>query len=255
MPSAPVEDRAHRELRGRTVLVTGAAGHIGAGIARCAVRAGAEVVGHHRGTGPAPSIDGVGHWVAGDLTVADGPDAVLAAAVERVGHLDVVVNNAGIQPVRPLADVDAEAIDAMLAVHVRAVHLLTRRFAAHRRASGGGGVVVNIASIEGHEPAPDHGDYATAKAALRMYTRAAAQEFGALGLRVNTVSPGLIDRPGLENAWPEGVARYRAAAPLGTLGTPEDVGEAVVFLASERARWISGAELVVDGGVRARPTW
>lgn len=88
-----------------------------------------------------------------------------------------------------------------------------------------------------------------------MHARAAAQEYGAFGIRVNTVSPGLIDREGLAEAWPEGVRRWREAAAVGRLGRPEDVGDACVFLASPLASWITGHDLVVDGGVSARPTW
>ena len=88
-----------------------------------------------------------------------------------------------------------------------------------------------------------------------MHTRAAALELGPAAIRVNCVSPGLIDAPGLDEAWPEGVARWHAAAPLERLGTPADVADAVLFLASPAARWITGANLVVDGGVLAHNTW
>ena len=82
-----------------------------------------------------------------------------------------------------------------------------------------------------------------------MYTKSAARELGPLGIRVNAVSPGLIWRPGLDEAWPQGVSAYTAATPLGRLGRFEDVADACLFLVSEGARWITGAELVVDGGV------
>ena len=88
-----------------------------------------------------------------------------------------------------------------------------------------------------------------------MHTRAAALELGPKRIRVNCVSPGLIEAPGIEEAWPEGVARWHAAAPLQRLGTPTDVADAVLFLLSSAARWISGANLVVDGGVLAHNTW
>ena len=88
-----------------------------------------------------------------------------------------------------------------------------------------------------------------------MHARAAALEYGAHGIRVNSVSPGLIHRAGIEEQFPEGVARWKAAAPMERLGAPEDVGDACVFLASPLARWITGADLVVDGGVLAGPTW
>ena len=88
-----------------------------------------------------------------------------------------------------------------------------------------------------------------------MHTRAAALELGAHRIRVNAVAPGLIDRAGLAAAWPDGVQRWLAACPLERLGTTDDVGDAVLFLLSDGARWITGATLVVDGGMLARPTW
>ena len=88
-----------------------------------------------------------------------------------------------------------------------------------------------------------------------MHTRAAALELGPRGIRVNCVSPGLIEAPGIEASWPEGVARWHGAAPLERLGRPDDVADAVLFLASPAARWITGANLVVDGGVLAHNTW
>ena len=149
------------------------------------------------------------------------------------------------------------AWDAVLDVNLRAIHLLVRAAADALAANGGeqGGSVVNVASIEAHQPAPGHGHYAAAKAALVMLTRSAALEYGTRAIRVNSVSPGLVDDGGLSDRWPEGVERWLAAAPLGRLGTPEDVAEAVAFLASPQATWISGTDLVVDGGVLARPTW
>jgi NAD(P)-dependent dehydrogenase (short-subunit alcohol dehydrogenase family) len=88
-----------------------------------------------------------------------------------------------------------------------------------------------------------------------MHARTAALEYGGRGIRVNTVSPGLVDRPGLERDWPDGVRRWQAAAPLRRLGTPADVGNACVFLASPLSGWISGHDLVIDGGVSTHPTW
>ena len=140
----------------------------------------------------------------------------------------------------------------MLRVNVGGVAAMTREAAALMPS---GGAIVNISSIEGLQPAFDHSHYAASKAAVIMHTRAAALELGPSGIRANCVSPGLIEAPGIEEAWPEGVARWHAAAPLHRLGTPADVADAVLFLVSPAARWISGANLVVDGGVLAHNTW
>jgi 3-oxoacyl-[acyl-carrier protein] reductase len=94
-----------------------------------------------------------------------------------------------------------------------------------------------------------------AKAALVMAAKAAALEYGPLGVRVNSISPGLIDRPGLADDWPEGVDRWQRAAPLGRLGTPTDVANACLFLCSPLASWITGVDLTVDGGVSVNPHW
>ena len=119
----------------------------------------------------------------------------------------------------------------------------------------GGGSFVMVSSIEGADPAPGHGHYAVSKAGLNMLTRSMALEFGEMGIRVNSVAPGLIHRDGIEEGWPEGVARWRDKAPLGRLGDATDVADAVLFLVSPAARWISGANLVVDGGMSAQTRW
>ncbi|HHC07899.1 MAG TPA: SDR family oxidoreductase, partial [Actinobacteria bacterium] len=232
-------------------LVTGATGTIGGAIARRLAEAGAEVVVHgspasgDRAEALAAELDPPGHVVVADLAV--DPEGCLDAAVAAVGLLDVLVNNAA----RDVAGDASDDWEAIRAVNLDAVIALTRRFAATSR----GGSVVNVASIEAHRPAPGHALYGVSKAGVVAWTRAAALELGAQGIRVNSVSPGLVARPDLEAIWPEGVARWRAAAPLGRLGHPEDVADAVLFLASDAARWITGADLVVDGGVSARPGW
>jgi len=242
------------DLAGKVVVVTGASGGIGAGIARRFSAAGASVVAHGHSAKPDP-LQGPSVIVEADLTAPEGPAAVVRAALEGFGRVDALINNAGIQPKSALATLDDAGWAEMIDTNLTAVHRLTRAATALMAEQGDGGSIVHIASIEGSQPAPLHGHYATAKAALIMHARAAALEFGAAGIRVNTVSPGLIDRPGLADDWPEGVARWHAAAPLGRMGTPEDIGDACVFLCSDLARWVSGVDLVVDGGVLTRPTW
>lgn len=251
------------DLSGRTAIVTGASGGIGGGIASRFAEAGANVVCHfnHNRSGAdkiAAAITAAGRKASAyqaDISTGDGAAGLVDHAVSAFGGVDILVNNAGRQPVQMLAEMGESDWNAMLAANVTGPFLLVRAFADQRRQAGKPGAVVNIASIEGHNPASGHGHYATSKAALLMFTKAAALEFGPSGVRVNSISPGLIHRDGIEQGWPEGVGRWKAAAALTRLGTPEDIADAALFLASDAARWITGADLIVDGGVSARPTW
>jgi NAD(P)-dependent dehydrogenase (short-subunit alcohol dehydrogenase family) len=251
------------DLSGRTAIVTGASGGIGGGIARRLAEAGANVVVHFNSnrTGAETVAEAV-HEIGGkaslhqaDISSTAGAAGLIDAAIAAFGSADILVNNAGQQPVAMLPEMTESDFNAILAANVTGPFLLIQKFAERLRAAGKPGSVVNIASIEGHNPAAGHAHYASSKAALLMFTRAAALEFGPIGIRVNSVSPGLIHRDGIEQGWPEGVARWQAAAALKRLGQPEDIADAVLFLASDAARWISGADLIVDGGVSARPTW
>jgi NAD(P)-dependent dehydrogenase (short-subunit alcohol dehydrogenase family) len=246
------------DLTGRAVLVTGASGNIGAGIARRVHAAGARVA-LHCATDRA-AADALARELGERSTLVQGDverdaDRLCDAVVAAFGRIDGLVNNAGIQPVAALLDLAADAVAEMLRVNVAGVVALTTAAARRMVAPGEGGAIVNISSIEGLQPALGHSHYATSKAAVAMHTRAAALELGPHGIRVNCVAPGLIDRPGLSDAWPEGVARWHAACPLGRLGTAEDIGDAVLILLSDAARWITGTTLVVDGGVLTRSTW
>jgi NAD(P)-dependent dehydrogenase (short-subunit alcohol dehydrogenase family) len=251
------------DLSGRTAIVTGAGGGIGGGIARRFGEAGANVVCHFNTSRDSAEAVAAAIRAAGgkasvhqaDISKADGAGGLVAHAVATFGGVDILVNNAGQQPVQMLADIGEADWNAMMASNVTGPFLLVKAFAERLRSAGKPGSVVNIASIEGHNPAPGHGHYAASKAALLMFTRAAALEFGAIGIRANSISPGLIHRDGIEEGWPEGVARWKAAAALTRLGRPEDIADAALFLASDAARWITGADLVVDGGVSSRPTW
>ena len=118
-----------------------------------------------------------------------------------------------------------------------------------------GGVIVNVASISGLEPAFSHSHYCASKAAVIMLTKAAALELGPKGIRVNAVAPGLIWTEGLKENWPEGVVRWLAHAPLGRVGTSDDVADACLFLSSPASRWITGTTITVDGGVTTHPSY
>lgn len=245
-------------LADTVALVTGAGGLIGHGIAVRFARAGAAVVAHSRRSDVSALVEeitasgGRAVGIRADLAEEDECRRLVREAAEWGGRLDAVVNNAGVQPVQGLPGMTAAQWRAVVDVNLTSAFSCTQAAAEVLPA---GGSVTHIASVEGTRPAAGHAHYSASKAALIMHARSAALEYGPRGIRVNTVSPGLVDRPGLADDWPDGVDRWTRAAPLGRLGRPEDVGDACVFLASPMASWITGNDLVVDGGISARPTW
>ncbi|MFE9097960.1 SDR family NAD(P)-dependent oxidoreductase [Streptomyces sp. NPDC007264] len=250
-------------LEGQVALVTGAGGGIGRGVALRFAEEGAAVAVHCRtavgaARDLAARIGGAGGRAVvlrADLTVEDACRRLVGDATEwGGGRLTALVNNAGVQPVQELAGMTVADWRAVVDANLSSVFACTQAAVEVMRETGGG-TVTHIASVEATHPAPLHAHYCASKAAVVMHARSAALEYGPLGIRVNTVSPGLVDREGLAEDWPEGVRRWREAVPTGRLGRPEDVGDACVFLASPLASWITGHDLVVDGGMSARPTW
>ena len=245
------------DFTGKVVLVTGGSRGIGAGIVRRFAETGARVVLNYRQSQSAAEAISAEITASGGealLIQADVTDQVQVAGmieqtVAEYGRLDILVNNVGAYPERPLAEMSAGEWEEVVDANLGSVFLCTQAAAGQMIAQDGGGVIINIATVEAIQPAPGYSHYNAAKAGVLMFTRSAANEYGPHGIRVNAVSPGLIWRPGIEQNWPEGVARYRQAAPLGRLGQPEDIADACLFLASPAARWISGINLVVDGGV------
>lgn len=249
-----------RLLEGQVALVTGAGGGIGRGIALRFAEQGAAVAVHCRtavaaAREVAARIEDVGARAVvleADLRDEEECRRLVREAAEWGGGLTALVNNAGVQPTRPLPGMTAAQWREVVDTNLTGVFACTQAAAEVMRP---GGSVTHIASIEASHPAPEHAHYSASKAAIVMHARSAALEYGPHGIRVNTVSPGLIDRAGLAEAWPEGVERWIRRAPLGRLGRPEDVADACVFLASPLASWITGHDLVVDGGVTAGAVW
>jgi NAD(P)-dependent dehydrogenase (short-subunit alcohol dehydrogenase family) len=251
------------DLHGQVALVTGASGGIGSVTARRLAEAGASVAVHyHRNADSANAVasqittgGGRAMSVAADIGDEASCSAMFAQISAGLGPVDILVNNAADQGVQALPEMSIETWNAMMTTNLNGIFLTTRIAAREMISRGARGAIVNIVSIEGHSPAEGHGHYATSKAGQLMFTRAAALEYGRSGVRVNSVSPGLINKPGLAEAWPPGVARWTSVVPLERLGEPEDVADAVLFLASNASRWITGADLLVDGGISTRPTW
>ncbi len=244
------------DLSNCRVLVTGAGGNIGAAIAGRLAEAGATVAAHYRSDNA--RIEALQEQygtqiipLQADLSVPTDTDAMFAELTKVGFAINALVNNAADQSVAELASMPLEDWQTMMRTNVEAVLYICQQALPLLN----DGAIVNISSIESLDPAIGHGHYAASKAALNMLTRALALETGARNIRVNAVSPGLIHRSGIEEAWPEGVARWQERAPLSRLGQPQDVADAVLFLLSDMARWVSGANLVVDGGMNAQGKW
>lgn len=251
------------ELSGKVAVVTGASRGIGSVIASRFAAAGAAVVIHYReqeadARDLASTLEGTGARalaIGADLRQPEEVQTLFREAAEAMGEVDVLVNNAGVYPLDRLVDATPENWKSVVESNLLSVHLATQAAARRLIARRAEGAVVNVASIEGLRPAPEHSHYVAAKSGVLAYTRASALELGPHGIRVNAVSPGLIWREGIEEAWPEGVASFCSRAPLGRLGRPDEVAEACLFLASPRASFITGANLLVDGGILTAPAF
>jgi 3-oxoacyl-[acyl-carrier protein] reductase len=230
-------------LTGKTALVTGGSRGIGRAIVRRLAAAGAHVVFTYRGDPPDDALTGT---VA---VRADQEDpAALAAMFSPVRDgLDILVNNAGINPRTPIADVTADEFDRVMTVNAKFPLLAMRDAAAIMR---DGGRIINISTLNTVLPAPGHALYCASKAALEQFTAVAAREFGGRGITVNTISPGATDTDLLRASNPpEALAQTAAFTALQRLGQPDDIAAVVAFLAGPDARWITGQNLRVSGGL------
>ena len=256
---------------GRVALVTGGALGIGRGIVEAFVREGAAVgVVDVDGVAAAELVEGLersgGRAVAitGDVSRSGDADRAVAATVAAFGRLDVLVNNAGIQPTDAygrVEDMSEATWDRILGVNLRGPFLMSRAALPAIRRSGGG-CVVNMASVQGLQSMPGVPAYAASKGGLLSLTRNMALDYAAEGIRVVAICPGTIDSALVRTlARAEGgdeeanIRRYGAHHPIGRIGTPADIAEAVLFLASDRASFITGEYLCVDGGFMAQGAW
>ncbi|MAQ08361.1 MAG: short-chain dehydrogenase [Gammaproteobacteria bacterium] len=184
--------------------------------------------------------------IKADISVPDQ----ISTVFKDFGGLDVLINNAGIVRFGPLLEIALEDVQSVIDVNLRGSFLVAQS-AAQAMQGSGGGVIVNMTSINAVHPAPEVGFYAATKAALTSLTSLMAIEWGPLGIRVNAIAPGFIDAgmsaPVFSN--PEVRAKRSAGVPVRSLGTAFDVVNAVLYLVSDQARYVNGHQLVVDGGV------
>jgi NAD(P)-dependent dehydrogenase (short-subunit alcohol dehydrogenase family) len=250
---------------GRGVLVTGAAGRIGAAVARAFAGLGDRVAATDldadRLAATARAIGdrgGDATAIPADLTDEAAIERLVAAALAALGRIDVLVNCAGIFPNTPVTEMPTAEWDRVYAVNLRAPFLLSRAVARHLLERGAAGAIVNISSGAGSSARTGGAHYCGSKAALEMLTKVLAIELGPRGIRVNAVAPGLILDEVLAPPVPAGTSPYVAALldgiPLRRTGRPEEIADAVVFLCSERAAWVSGTILGVNGGSQAGRT-
>ena len=239
-------------LEGQRAVVTGGGSGIGRATARRMAEEGATVAvldinGDAAGE-CARDIGGTAH--VADVSDPDGLRDAVDAASAAMGGITILYNNAGIGGMAPLAEWEPEEWHRLVTVNLTGVYLGFRAAVPHLRASGGGSVV-STASISGTRPAAGEAPYSAAKAGVAAITASAALEY-APHIRVNSVSPGMIETaltaPLLEFV-PDAQERYQRTTPMGRVGQPEDIADVVVFLCSDLARFITGQNLVVDGGM------
>ena len=247
-------------LQGKVALISGAAQGIGAAEARLFAREGAsvgigDILEDHGRRLEAEIAEASGHAVFVRLDVTSESDwrSAVEAVVTRFGKLDVLVNNAGIYQRAIIEETTAESWDLVMGVNAKGVFLGTRAAIPAMRAAGGGSIV-NISSINGLVGTPMSSVYNAAKGAVRVLTKSTAIQYAREGIRANSVHPGSTDTTMLDSAYPDAESRERrsAAIPLGRLGRPEEVAYGVLFLASDESSYMTGSELVIDGGWTAQ---
>lgn len=248
-------------MDGQVVLVTGSSMGIGESVARRAVAEGARLVVNSRDPGRAEAVasrlradGGAVAVAAGDISDPEVAREVVRAAIAAFGQLDVLVNNAGMAPTGPSETLPLEEWSRVLATNLTGAFVCAQEAARHMLGRGQG-VIVNIGSIWGNEGMPERAAYATSKHALAGLTQVLAGEWSPQGVRVVSVDPSYIATSMIDDSSGYGLRDLHRRTPAGRLGRPEEVADAVVFLASPAAAGVTGSAVFVDGGWMAYGGW
>lgn len=242
-------------LAGRVAVLTGAARGIGGAIARRFVAEGARIVigdlQEDAGKRLVEELGGpdIARFLRTDISREADAEEIVAEALAAFGTLDILIQNAGIYPLTLIEDISPQEWDAVLGVNLRGTFLAAKAAMRPMRAAGYGRMVFTSSITGPRVTSPGHGHYGASKAGINGFIRSAALEFAPYGITVNGVEPGNILTEGMQSgrstAFIDGMA---ASVPLGRLGTPREVAEAVLFLASEESSFVTGTTLIVDGG-------
>jgi 3(or 17)beta-hydroxysteroid dehydrogenase len=242
-------------VQGKVALVTGAASGIGRAVAARLADVDFRVV--------ATDVDAAGQevvdviagavFIEHDVTEEAAWERAIQAALDAYGRLDVLVNNAGIVRAQAVTETTLADWRALMAVNLDGVFLGTKHGVRAMRRHGDGGSIVNVSSTSGLMGAPFSSVYCASKGAVRLFTKAVALECAAEAIRVNSVHPGPVRTPLWRQVGigPEDEAAVAATSPLGRMAEPEEVADAIVYLTSDASRYITGSELVIDGGITA----
>jgi len=235
------------ELAYKTVLVTGGTAGIGLACARLMAHEGATVIitgrDAERGKAAAAGIDGSVRFVQADLSDIES----VKSLVQQAGTVDVLVNNAASFPAALTVDQEIAAFEKTFNTNVRGSYFLAAGLAPGMLERGHGSII-NVTTMVASKGVPGAGAYSASKAAVESFTRTWAAEFGSRGVRVNSVAPGPTKTEGVEAEWGETNEELGRSMPLGRTAKPEEIADAVLFLASPRSSFITGSTLHVDGG-------
>lgn len=246
-------------LAGKRALVTGGSSGIGRAIVLGFAREGASVAFTYcsredeaRATAESVrAFDREGYPIQADFRQPDVSETAFGVACERLGAVDILVNNAAIITRTPFTELTQKELDSVLSVDFTSPFLLTQLFCRARIAVGEPGSIVNVSSVSATRAISRMAHYQSAKAALSMLSRSVAYEMAPHGIRSNTISPGLTATGANRDQWegdPELWASRGEPIPVGRAGVPEDHVGAAIYFASDESSWVTGAELVIDGG-------